>query len=73
MKKILFRIAMTLLLFTFIAIVLCFYLNQFMYAYGLILVLFCVFAGMGQLSKLKNEEYMYHKLNRSDDYEDYTR
>ncbi|MRN53479.1 hypothetical protein [Paenibacillus monticola] len=73
MKKILSRIAMMLLLFIFVAIVVCFYLNQFMYAYGLILVLFIVFAGIGQLSKLKNDEYMYHKLSRTDEYEDYTR
>ena len=39
----------------------------------LILVLFFVFAGMGQLYKLKNDEYMYKKLNKSDQYEDYTR
>lgn len=73
MKKILSRIAIALLLFIFVAVIVCFYLDQFTYAYGLILVLFIVFAGMGQLSKLKNDEYIYHKLNRSDEYEDYTR
>ncbi|WP_256701765.1 MULTISPECIES: hypothetical protein [Paenibacillus] len=36
-------------------------------------VLFFIFAGMGALYKLKNDEYMYHKLNRRDEYEDYTR
>lgn len=38
MKKILSRIALALLLMTFAAIVLCFYFNQFSYAYGLIVV-----------------------------------
>lgn len=73
MKKILTRIAVALLVLTSLAIILCFYLDKFMYAYSLILVLFFIFAGMGSLYKLKNDEYMYHKLNQRDEYEDYTR
>lgn len=73
MKKILSRIAVALLILTLVAIVTCFYIGEFTYAYLLILVLFFVFAGMGQLYKLKNDEYMYKKLNKSDQYEDYTR
>lgn len=73
MKKILSRIAVAVLLLTIAAIVTCFYIGEFTYAYLLILVLFFVFAGMGQLYKLKNDEYMYKKLNTSDQYEDYTR
>ncbi len=73
MKKILSRIAVALLILTLIAIVTCFYIGEFTYAYLLILVLFFVFAGMGQLYKLKNDEYMYKKLNKSDQYENYTR
>ncbi|MEK3902207.1 MULTISPECIES: hypothetical protein [unclassified Paenibacillus] len=73
MKRILSRIAFALLLMTFAAIVLCFYFNQFSYAYGLIVVLLLIFGAMGQLYKLKNDEYMYSKLNRRDEYEDYTR
>lgn len=73
MKKILGRIAFALLLLTVVAIVLCFYFDKFMYAYSLILVLFFIFAGMGQLYKLKNDEYMYRKINQPDPYEDYTR
>ncbi|OMD51176.1 hypothetical protein BSK51_14825 [Paenibacillus odorifer] len=56
-----------------VAIVTCFYFGEFTYAYGLILVLFFVFAGMGQLYKLKNDEYMYKKLNNTDEYNEYTR
>ncbi|WP_339319765.1 hypothetical protein [Paenibacillus sp. FSL R10-2734] len=73
MKKILSRIAVALLILTLVAIVTCFYIGEFTYAYLLILVLFFVFAGMGQLYKLKNDEYMYKKLNKSDQYEEYTR
>jgi hypothetical protein len=73
LKKILSRIAVALLILTLIAIVTCFYIGEFTYAYLLILVLFFVFAGMGQLYKLKNDEYMYKKLNKSDQYENYTR
>lgn len=73
MKKILSRIAVAMLILTLVAIVTCFYIGEFTYAYLLILVLFFVFAGMGQLYKLKNDEYMYKKINKSDQYEDYTR
>jgi hypothetical protein len=73
LKKILSRIAVALLILTLIAIVTCFYIGEFTYAYLLILVLFFVFAGMGQLYKLKNDEYMYKELNKSDQYENYTR
>ncbi|MGN7761682.1 hypothetical protein [Paenibacillus sp. 22594] len=73
MKKIWARIAVALLVLTFVAIILCFYLDKFMYAYSLILVLFFIFSGMGALYKLKNDEYMYHKSSRRDEYEDYTR
>ncbi|WP_340004211.1 hypothetical protein MHH52_20265 [Paenibacillus sp. FSL K6-0276] len=73
MKRVLSRIAAALLILTLIAIVTCFYIGEFTYAYLLILVLFFVFAGMGQLYKLKNDEYMYKKLNKTDQYEDYTR
>lgn len=73
MKKILSRIAVGLLILILAAIVTCFYIGEFTYAYLLILVLFFVFAGMGQLYKLKNDEYMYKKLNKTDSYEDYTR
>ena len=73
MKKILTRVAILLLILDIAAIVLCFYINQFSYAYGLMLILFFVFAGMGQIYKLNNDEYMYNKLNTPDDYEDYTR
>lgn len=73
MKKILSRIAVAVLLLTIAAIVTCFYIGEFNYAYLLILVLFFVFTGMGQLYKLKNDEYMHHKLNTSDEYEKYTR
>ncbi|MDH6369717.1 hypothetical protein CA600_19380 [Paenibacillus sp. VTT E-133280] len=73
MKKILSRIAVALLILTLVAIVTCFYIGELTYAYLLILVLFFVFAGMGQLYKLKNDEYMYKKLNKSDQYENYTR
>lgn len=73
MRKIMARIGLGLLLMIFVAIVLCFYFNKFTYAYGLIVVLLFVFCGMGQLYKLKNDEYMYAKLNKRDEYEDYTR
>jgi len=73
LKRVLSRIAAALLILTLIAIVTCFYIGEFTYAYLLILVLFFVFAGMGQLYKLKNDEYMYKKLNKTDQYEDYTR
>jgi len=73
LKKILTRIAMTLLILTVLSIITCFYFGEFTYAYLLILVLFFVFAGMGQLYKLKNDEYMYQKINQSEPYEDYTR
>lgn len=73
MKKILSRIGLGLLLLTFAAIVLCFYFNQFTYAYALIVLLLIIFGAMGQLYKLKNDEYMYGKLNRREEYEDYTR
>jgi hypothetical protein len=73
LKKILSRIAVGLLILILAAIVTCFYIGEFTYAYLLILVLFFVFAGMGQLYKLKNDEYMYKKLNKTDSYEDYTR
>lgn len=73
MKKVLARIAVALLVLTIVAIILCFYFDHFMYAYSLILVLFFIFAGMGQLYKLKNDEYMHRKLNQRDEYEDYTR
>lgn len=73
MKKILSRIAVAVLLLTIAAIVTCFYIGEFTSAYALILFLFFVFAGMGQLYKLKNDEYMYQKLNTSDEYEKYTR
>ncbi|WP_313640772.1 hypothetical protein [Paenibacillus sp.] len=73
MKRVLSRIAAALLILTLITIVTCFYIGEFTYAYLLILVLFFVFAGMGQLYKLKNDEYMYKKLNKTDQYEDYTR
>lgn len=73
MKKILSRIAVAVMLLTVVAIVTCFYIGEFNYAYLLILILFFVFAGMGQLYKLKNDEYMYQKLNTSDEYEKYTR
>jgi hypothetical protein len=73
LKKILSRIAVALLILTLVAIVTCFYIGELTYAYLLILVLFFVFAGMGQLYKLKNDEYMYKKLNKSDQYENYTR
>lgn len=59
MKKMLSRIAAAVLLLTIAAIVICFYVGEFTYAYLLILVLFFIFAGMGQLYKLKNDEYMY--------------
>jgi hypothetical protein len=73
LKKILSRIAVALMILTLVAIVTCFYIGELTYAYLLILVLFFVFAGMGQLYKLKNDEYMYKKLNKSDQYENYTR
>ncbi|WP_019909833.1 hypothetical protein [Paenibacillus sp. HW567] len=73
MKKILGRIAVALLLLTFVAIVLCFYFDKFTYAYSIILVLFFIFAGMGQIYKLKNDEYMFRKTSRRYEYEDYTR
>ncbi|MBY3618051.1 hypothetical protein HGO21_00675 [Acinetobacter sp. CUI P1] len=73
MKKILSRIAVALMILTLVAIVTCFYIGEFTYAYLLILVLFFVFAGMGQLYKLKNDEYMYKKLNNTSDYDQYTR
>lgn len=73
MKKILSRIALGLLLSTIAAIVLCFYFNQFTYAYALIVVLLIVFGAMGQLYRLKSDEYMYAKVNRREEYEDYTR
>lgn len=73
MKKILSRIAVALLILTLVAIFTCFYIGEFTYAYLLILVLFFVFAGMGQLYKLKNDEYMYNKLNKSDQYDEFTR
>lgn len=73
MKKILSRIAVALMILTVVAIVTCFYIGEFNYAYLLILVLFFVFAGMGQLYKLKNDEYMYKKLNNTSDYDQYTR
>lgn len=73
MKKILTRIAVALMILTLVAIVTCFYIGEFTYAYLLILVLFFVFAGMGQLYKLKNDEYMYNKLNKNDEYAKYTR
>ncbi|WP_379128970.1 hypothetical protein [Paenibacillus sp. sgz500958] len=61
MKKIFTRVAVALLILTIAAIIVCFYINQFAYAYGLILVLFFVFAGLGQLYKLRNDEYMFEK------------
>jgi len=73
LKKILSRIAVALMILTLVAIVTCFYIGEFTYAYLLILVLFFVFAGMGQLYKLKNDEYMYKKLNNTSDYDQYTR
>lgn len=73
MKKNLSRIAVAVLLLTIAAIVTCFYIGEFTSAYVLILVLLFVFMGMGQLYKLKNDEYMYQKLNTSDEYEKYTR
>ncbi|WHY17929.1 hypothetical protein QNH28_20840 [Paenibacillus sp. G2S3] len=73
MKKILSRITVALMILTLVAIVTCFYIGEFTYAYLLILVLFFVFAGMGQLYKLKNDEYMYKKLNNTSDYDQYTR
>lgn len=72
-EKIFSRIAVALMILTLVAIVTCFYIGEFTYAYGLILVLFFVFAGMGQLYKLKNDEYMYKKLNNTDEYNEYTR
>ncbi|WP_340024521.1 hypothetical protein MHI24_05280 [Paenibacillus sp. FSL K6-1096] len=73
MKKMLSRIALGLLLLTFAAIVICFYIDQFTYAYALIVLLLIIFGAMGQLYRLKNDEYMYAKLNRREEYEDYTR
>ncbi|WP_310829387.1 hypothetical protein [Paenibacillus pedocola] len=73
MRKILSRIGLGLLLMIIISIVLCFYFGKFTYAYSLIVVLLFVFGGMGQIYKLKNDEYTYNKLNGRNEYEDYTR
>jgi hypothetical protein len=73
LKKILSRIAVGALVLTFVAIVICFYIGEFNYAYGLILLLFFIFLGMGQIYQLKNDEYMYQKINRQDQNEDYTK
>jgi len=61
MKKIVTRAAVALMILMLAAIVLCFYLGKFAYAYELILVLFFVFAGLGQLYKLRNDEYMFER------------
>ena len=68
MKKVLIRIALSLLIINIAAIVFCFYFNKFTYAYGLMLVTLIVFTGMVQISNLKNDEYMFEKLNKRDDY-----
>ncbi|MNI56423.1 hypothetical protein D3C73_1114230 [compost metagenome] len=73
MKKIWGRIGLSLLLLIIASIVLCFYVGEFMYAYGLIFLLVLVFGGMGQIYKLRNDEYMYKKLNARDEYDEYTR
>jgi hypothetical protein len=36
-------------------------------------VLLFIFGGMGQMYKLKNDEYMYSRHNQKDEYEEYTR
>ncbi|WNS44410.1 hypothetical protein [Paenibacillus sp. MMS20-IR301] len=75
MRKILSRIGLGLLLLVIASIVLCFYFNQFTYAYTLLVVLLFIFGGMGQLYKLKNDEYMYARGNQQQrsEYEEYTR
>ncbi|AIQ42479.1 hypothetical protein MKZ24_16280 [Paenibacillus sp. FSL R7-0297] len=73
MRKILSRIGLGLLLLIIVAVVLCFYFNQFTYAYTLLVVLLFIFGGMGQMYKLKNDEYMYSRHNQKDEYEEYTR
>lgn len=73
MRKILSRIGLGLLLLLIVSVVLCFYFGEFTYAYSLIVVLLIVFGGMGSIYKLKNDEYMYNKLNGRDEYDEYTR
>ncbi|WP_150270903.1 hypothetical protein [Paenibacillus tepidiphilus] len=76
MRKILSRVGLGFIVLCLAGIVLCFYINQFTYAYALIVLLLFIFGGMGQLYKLKNDEYMYNKLNgrsQRDEYEEYTR
>ncbi|KGE17908.1 hypothetical protein [Paenibacillus wynnii] len=68
MKKVLTRIAFGLLIINIAAIILCFYMNKFTYAYGLMMVPLIIFTGMGQISKLKNDEYMFEKLKKRDIY-----
>ncbi|WP_054941439.1 hypothetical protein [Paenibacillus ihuae] len=73
MRKILSRIGLGLLLLLIVSIVGCFYFGKFTYAYSLLVVLLFVFGGMGQIYKLKNDEYMYNKLNGREEYDEYTR
>ncbi|SET55329.1 hypothetical protein [Paenibacillus sp. NFR01] len=73
MRKILSRIGIGLLILIIAGIVVCFYIGELTYAFSLLLLLLFVFGAMGQLYKLKNDEYMYHKLNEREQYEDYTR
>ncbi|MCL6602476.1 MAG: hypothetical protein K6T94_06310 [Paenibacillus sp.] len=73
MKKVLTRIGLLLLILDIAAIIFFFYIDKFSYAYGLMLVLFIVFSGMGGIYRLRNDEYMFKKLNSRNDYEDYTR
>lgn len=73
MRKILSRIGIGLLILIIAGIVIFFYIGEMTYAFSLLLLLLFVFGAMGQLYKLKNDEYMYHKLNEREQYEDYTR
>ncbi|WP_151734405.1 hypothetical protein [Paenibacillus tengchongensis] len=76
MRKIMSRIGLGFIGLCIVSVVLCFYLNQFTYAYALIILLVFIFGGMGAIYRLRNDEYMYRKVNglsERDEYEEYTR